>query len=56
MAFLTQRAFVVEQPDAGSKRSIDLGDDYLLALAEHHRAVLSPAIRTCSRSRRSFRS
>lgn len=40
LAFLAERAFFLEQPASGSHRSLDPGDDYLLALAEHGSAVL----------------
>jgi predicted nucleic acid-binding protein len=33
-------AVVAPDPSTGSHRSADAGDDYLLALAEHERAVL----------------
>jgi uncharacterized protein len=40
VSLLRHAATPVGDPEAGAHRSADSGDDYLLALAEHQRAVL----------------
>jgi putative PIN family toxin of toxin-antitoxin system len=40
VSLLRLAAVVAPDPSTGSHRSADAGDDYLLALAEHERAVL----------------
>ena len=40
VAFLRSSAIVAPDPEAGSHRSDDPGDDYLLALAESEHAIL----------------
>jgi putative PIN family toxin of toxin-antitoxin system len=40
VSLLRVAAILASDPEAGTHRSGDAGDDYLLALAEHERAVL----------------